>query len=107
MYEGSNGSVGNAARAFQGATALPPVAQPTEIGSQLNEQEKGLEVLHQTIEALSMRLDPVLLPSGPGVSGGRDREALGSGLANRLNAHNHRLSDAIARLADLSNRVAL
>lgn len=80
----------------------------SEIAEQMENTDKGLAVLHQSIDPLEQRLAPVLFGGvserSPTVAGA---PACSTQVATYLAQHNQRLSGAIDRLRTLADRIGL
>jgi hypothetical protein len=90
-------------------TGNAPKTVSGEVSTQLQEQAKGLEYLHQQVAQLYALVEPVLMPGAPAApaSDGAGRTSVSSGLAMQIRQHNDQLAAALHLIDDLIRRVAL
>lgn len=111
MFAAMQQSKGMDARVLGGATLAGgnQIKPASEMEHQLCRMESEISLLHGVINALSERLEGILVPSAPcaGNEAGMVEGAPGSQLGQQISSLRRSIADANARIQDMLSRLAL
>lgn len=102
------GPVQQAGTLGQAMKSTEPIEARPQVGRELEHHQKATEALHQVIEQLIQRLEPILAPMPPRVENGTEgQQRSASQVVSVLRAQGYRIDAATQRLGEVINRIEL